>query len=594
MSIASEISRLLQAKADIKIAIEGKGVTVSGTATLDDYSDLIDAIQQGSEPNLQSKSVSITQNGTTTVEPDTGYDGLSDVEVAVNVQGGGGGGTSTGDDVRFIDYDGTVLHSYSADDFLALSAMPENPSHDGLTAQGWNWSLADAKAQVQSSGTCDIGQMYITDDGKTRIYVKLYEGNLSPYLGICPNGTVEVDWGDGKSTNTLTGTSLTTRRTAQHTYDNPGNYVITLTVTAGTFAFYGTSSNAYILTENTSNTSGASYVYSHNIEKVLIGSNALISNYAFHFCRNLNTITIPDGITSLGTSAFSHCSSLLSLIIPDGVSSIEQSFAYYGFDLETIAIPNSITSIGNSSFNTCYSLKRITIPDGVTSIGNTAFQNCVCLSSITIPDSVTSVGNNAFQTCSGLATAKLSNRATSVPQNIFNGCSNLQSITVPDGVTSIGNSAFSGCFNLKTATIPDSVTSIGTYVFNNCNLLSSVEIPDGVTSIGNYDFYQCYCLKSITIPDSVTSIGSYAFSNCVYFSSVTIPAGVTSIGNYAFGGCYGVTEYHVLSTTPPTLGGSSVFSNIKSNCKIYVPAESLEAYQTAQYWSSHKSKMVGV
>ena len=129
MSIASEISRLQTAKADLKTSIESKGVTVPASAKLDDYSDYVDSIQTG------------------------------------------GGGGSASDAVRFFDYDGTILYSYSASDFAALTAMPSNPTHTGLTSQGWNWTLADAKAQVTAMGSCDIGQMYVTSDGK-RIFVQ--------------------------------------------------------------------------------------------------------------------------------------------------------------------------------------------------------------------------------------------------------------------------------------------------------------------------------------------------------------------------------------------------------------------------------------
>lgn len=69
----------------------------------------------------------------------------------------GSGGGSSGNDVVFYDYDGTVVQSYSANDFLALSAMPANPTHSGLTAQGWNWSLSDAKTYVQTYGKLNIG-----------------------------------------------------------------------------------------------------------------------------------------------------------------------------------------------------------------------------------------------------------------------------------------------------------------------------------------------------------------------------------------------------------------------------------------------------
>ena len=58
-----------------------------------------------------------------------------------------GGGTTEPEekDVDFIDYDGTLLYSYTADEFLAMDALPPNPSHDGLVAQGWNWTLAEIK-----------------------------------------------------------------------------------------------------------------------------------------------------------------------------------------------------------------------------------------------------------------------------------------------------------------------------------------------------------------------------------------------------------------------------------------------------------------
>lgn len=62
--------------------------------------------------------------------------------------------------------------------------MPANPTHEGLTAQGWNWSLIDAKNYVNKYGKLNIGQMYITSDGKTRLYITLSEGRTSPILQL--------------------------------------------------------------------------------------------------------------------------------------------------------------------------------------------------------------------------------------------------------------------------------------------------------------------------------------------------------------------------------------------------------------------------
>lgn len=84
MSIASEITRLQTAKADLKTAIQAKGVAV-GQQTLDQYAALVAAISGGA--NLQTKSITVTENGTINVTPDAGYDGLSSLELITNVAG---------------------------------------------------------------------------------------------------------------------------------------------------------------------------------------------------------------------------------------------------------------------------------------------------------------------------------------------------------------------------------------------------------------------------------------------------------------------------------------------------------------------------
>ena len=181
------------------------------------------------------ESLNITSNGTYTAPIGTAYS-----PITVNVESSGGSIPSVEGGLRFIDYDGMVLHTYSTAEALALSALPSNPSHTGLTAQGWNWTLAQIQDYLTDypEALVTVGQMYITDDGKTRIYVHMEEGRLSPYLGLCVNGSVEVDWGDNSSTDTLTGTSTTTAVSMQHTYSTTGDYVISLNVINGNAALY--------------------------------------------------------------------------------------------------------------------------------------------------------------------------------------------------------------------------------------------------------------------------------------------------------------------------------------------------------------------
>lgn len=153
-----------------------------------------------------------------------------------------------------------------------------------------------------------------------------------------------------------------------------------------------------------------------------------------------------------------------------------------------------------------------------------------------------------------------------------------------EGATSISERAFQECKNLTSVTIPNSVTSIGNSAFRGCTSLASVTIGNGVISIENNAFYDCSSLTSITIPDSVTSIGGYAFNKCSSLSSVTIGNGITSIGAAAFYNCSSLTEMTILATTPPTLGNTNAISTATTT--IYIPAGTLEAYQSATNWSN--------
>lgn len=80
MSIASEITRLQGAKADLRTAIQAKGVTVPASAKLDTYDTYVGQIQQGGAPTLQSKTAT-PSTSQQVIQPDNGYDGLDKVTV---------------------------------------------------------------------------------------------------------------------------------------------------------------------------------------------------------------------------------------------------------------------------------------------------------------------------------------------------------------------------------------------------------------------------------------------------------------------------------------------------------------------------------
>ena len=286
----------------------------------------------------------------------------------IRKRGGGSSAVTSASvsDVNFYDYDGTILHSYTKEQFLALSAMPELPTRAGLICQGWNWTLNDAKEYVTDYGMLNIGAMYITDDGDTRLYIRIAtEGRMTVPLywsQTVANG-VSIDWGDGSAIQTFTGTG---NKNTTHTYAKHGDYVIRLKVVDGCTLGLGHGSFSYCV----------------------MGS---LSNNGIVYCNMLQAVEIGKNVTSIGTYAFGSCSSLSSVSIPSSVTSIE----YY-------------------AFGSCSSLSSVSIPQGVTSIGTYAFQNCYSLSSVSIPQGVTSIDTNMFGYCYGMAIYDFT-KHTSVP-----------------------------------------------------------------------------------------------------------------------------------------------------------------------------------
>jgi len=475
-----------------------------------------------------------------------------------------------GRDVIFIDYDGTEVATYSAETFQRLTALPPNPKHDGLVAQGWNWTLDQINNQLSKvGGKVVVGQMYTTQSGASEIDCIIPEERKDIALDFGVNGTATIDWGDG-TTETTTGISLGTHQNKRHVYLTGGQYTIKIVVQDGDeMAFINHDGSLNLI--NGKHITAYASAYFQMIKAVRVGKNVISFDHdAFHDCGCLETITIPNTVVEINSSnLFYRCYSLNALVLPTGVEIISDNLIRSDLKLKYISIPPSVTSIGDYI---CYDdrcIEAITIPYGVTTLGVASFQNIEQLISIVVPNTV-----------------------TKIKQSCFKNCVNVEEIILQNNQIDIDDSAFGGYAKLKSVVWRNN--KVPSNAFNQCSSLSDITLID-VTEIRASAFYQCCSISSINLPEGLVSILNNAFNGCISLYRVDIPSTVTKIESGVFIGNRGIMEYHLLPESPPTLDNIDAFQDIASSCIIYVPYSEdhsiLNAYQTATNWSTYSNYM---
>lgn len=265
-----------------------------------------------------------------------------------------------------------------------------------------------------------------------------------------------------------------------------------------------------------------------------------IGSSAFYGCM-LTEISIPGSVTSIGNYAFvnnplvsislncpqvggwQNTETLKEVKLGGGVKDIERG-AFSGCKaLSTVTLSEGLMTIGDNAFQNC-ALTQLTIPTTVTTIGIYAFQNCQ-LTQLTIPASVTSIGNYAFE----------NNPLKSVTMNCpqvgrwFQSMKTLEEVKLGSGVRDIENQAFSYCTALSTVSLSEGLKTIGDNAFQDC-ALTQLTIPATVTKIGDYAFSDNQ-LQRVVVPDQVETIGNSAF-NMPTLKSIVIGVRVKSVGSH--------------------------------------------------------------
>ena len=439
----------------------------------------------------------------------------------------GGGAEWVEGGVNFVDWDGTLLYSYTLAEAHNLTALPElPPAYKDYTASSWTENLAFVKALTVP---WMVGVEYTTPRKSTRIFITVPADCLEVVWQSCSTFLTQyeiVDWGDGTNSGVITKT--TTRTFTNHTYSAPGDYTITVwnTDSTGTdvqpwsINSTGTptcpvimSLKEYTLRFVSSQPTGITQLYFSLVTSVEFGTGFWILSYPFTTMYNLKKVLIPH--SGQYTESYQYISS--------------SAFEYSG--LETLVCPEGVRNIIPVNYLTF--VKKVVFPYSkiISTLLNSLYQGCMMLEHI-----------NWWPTIVN------SNKQGTAMMNTFYGCSFIKErLNIPDGIVNAQS-----CFT-------------GSTLIGNMNIDGN--LPSSIVTLTN-----TFSNSSFAGELTVNSTGSLSWSNFVSNSP-------------------GITAVHMKATTPQTLGTNTFGATAYYARKplIYVPYSAdhsvLNDYKTA--WSAY-------
>lgn len=235
-------------------------------------------------------------------------------------------------------------------------------------------------------------------------------------------------------------------------------------------------------------------------------------------------------VTAIAAEAFYFNMKTTSITLPEGLETIGGSAFFFASGIKTLHIPDSVKTIGAMAFN-YVSNAALNIPASIEFIGDSAFSGSGVVGG-DFPESLNYIGEKAFLNCTGLTTISLPTSVENYGANIFYGCSNVTYVELPQNMEKIPNGLLWDCTGLKRIYIPSSVKEIGNAAFYGSGL-EKLNLPDGLQKIDQWAFCSTK-LKEIIIPDSVEAIEFRAFIYCEGVENCVVGSGVKEIGQDAF------------------------------------------------------------
>lgn len=374
MSIASEITRLTSAKADIKAAIESKGVTVPAAATLDAYPSYISQIEGG---------------GGVFVDNWVYDDPVEDVPEK---------------DFNYYDFYGQRRYAF---DYSEYVDAPPLPNHEGLVGTTWNLDKSRMLSAYDIYGKARCGANYLTTDRNTWLFIETARPHQTVMLSLSHAGTGKFDWGDGSTT---TDTTAVYRR---HTYSQSGRYIIKVSASNITisypFPIVYDSTYPWVL--------DADCAGNDTVLRKAYLCNTGTRSVALQGAATLEYVATPDTVYLLA-GAFRSCVQLKCFNTP---------YTTYGSLIRTFEDCHSLTAVNGNQrwvavsyiYHNASKLSTYGVAFTPTYISSYAFNACG-ISSAVIPSTVTTIGTYAFASCPNLHTVRVKRTTpVNINSNVF-------------------------------------------------------------------------------------------------------------------------------------------------------------------------------
>lgn len=314
-------------------------------------------------------------------------------------------------------------------------------------------------------------------------------------------------------------------------------------------------------------------------------------------------------------------SAIRTAIISEGVTSLSSSSTFENCTaLESVVIPEGITSLGDYTFSDCSSLKAVDLPSTITSLGSYCFSNCWAIDSIICRATTPPTANGSslsgvnymipiyipYETTADYQSANgwsgftdfremaapcdpLASGTCGVNENITweISCDSVFTFTGTGAMKTGDDEKWNNQrMSIKKVVVGDGITNLVSYAFREAENIREVIIGEDVTKIGNSAFWGCSGIRTLVLPNTLDTIEDQGFRSCAYLQNIDLPASMKYLGAWAFAYCYIEIDSIICRATTPPACGDEPFYNIDTTTPLYVPAKSLAAYRAADVWKN--------